>query len=308
MSLAIYDNHELGRLSSREVGLWATAGTLMLSVHVAAAWYAQRHSALVIPQEQAHSIVMIDLAPMVIATEVTPLDTAYIVDRAPTEEVKEVIEPIKTITLAKTAEPAIEPVQETAEAMQKPVENIIEEPLEEVMPDLVELLLPKVAMIVPIPRSRIEKPKQVEKPVRKKPKVEKKRFVEKSVQETSKQPVQSLHSAIQTTQAHNTTSTLRPGSSAGSKQSLKDCWESRVLAHLQSRGRSMRNAGLTIVDFSVDSNGTVIAVSVNLSSGNPVLDRAAIALIRRASPVPAPPSKIARTSNPVRLPIQFSRR
>jgi len=88
-------------------------------------------------------------------------------------------------------------------------------------------------------------------------------------------------------------------------------WQSLLQAHLERRKRYPREAqlrrhqGAPWVSFSMDRDGNVLDVQLYRSSGYPSLDREAIALIRRAEPLPAPPEHISKEQLSIALPIQF---
>jgi protein TonB len=81
------------------------------------------------------------------------------------------------------------------------------------------------------------------------------------------------------------------------------------MAHLE-RGkrypptaRSRREEGVVYVRFSIDDQGRVLAVRLARSSGSPALDDEVLALVQRASPMPAPPPGAPRD---ITAPVQFS--
>jgi TonB family protein len=86
-------------------------------------------------------------------------------------------------------------------------------------------------------------------------------------------------------------------SGVGRGQSRSDAnYNGRVAAHLARHKRfpegaqSKRNEGTAVVRFSLDGGGRVITVKLITSSGVAALDQEAQAMVRRASPFPAPPS------------------
>lgn len=88
-------------------------------------------------------------------------------------------------------------------------------------------------------------------------------------------------------------------------------WQSRVNAHLNRYKRfpsGARSQGTVAVRFTIDPGGRVLAASVSQTSGDAALDQAAVDLVRRASPVPAPPPAIARSKMTLSVPIRYSRR
>ena len=85
-------------------------------------------------------------------------------------------------------------------------------------------------------------------------------------------------------------------------------WRSNVIAHLNSRKRGVAGgAGIVTVAFKIDRSGKVMSAQVVNSSGNKALDGEAIALTRRASPVPPPPADVAGAVLYLKVPIRFSR-
>ena len=75
---------------------------------------------------------------------------------------------------------------------------------------------------------------------------------------------------------------------------------------LQARQR--RQEGTALLRFTVDRNGTVIDYSLQKSTGSALLDRAVLALIKRAQPLPTIPDLIGQNSFEVVVPIQFQLR
>jgi protein TonB len=51
-----------------------------------------------------------------------------------------------------------------------------------------------------------------------------------------------------------------------------------------------------LVSFAVDASGRVTSSRIARSSGSAELDRAALAMVQRASPLPAPPPELAGSS------------
>ncbi|MYZ47018.1 energy transducer TonB family protein, partial [Propylenella binzhouense] len=88
-------------------------------------------------------------------------------------------------------------------------------------------------------------------------------------------------------------------------------WQARLLAHLERRkrypgaARARGSEGTASVRFSIDASGNVLGASLARSSGVPELDQEVVAMVRRASPVPAPPPGVSRT---ITVPVRFSLR
>lgn len=86
-------------------------------------------------------------------------------------------------------------------------------------------------------------------------------------------------------------------------------WQARLMAHLERRkrypsaARGRREEGTAQVRFRVDRGGNVLIAELVRSSGFGALDDEAVSLVRRASPVPAPPPGM---NGLVTVPIRFS--
>ena len=91
-------------------------------------------------------------------------------------------------------------------------------------------------------------------------------------------------------------------------------WQGRLAGQLQRAKRypdSAREAGqegVVSVSFIMDRTGQVLAVRVVHSSGSQALDDEALALVRRAEPLPAPPPELPGRSVTLTVPIRFSLR
>lgn len=95
----------------------------------------------------------------------------------------------------------------------------------------------------------------------------------------------------------------RASASAGEVAS----WRGALVAHLDRFKRSPPGggSGTARVSFSVTASGGVSSVRLASSSGDPALDEAALMMVQRADPVPAPPSGMgARVS--LSVPVHFS--
>ncbi len=85
-----------------------------------------------------------------------------------------------------------------------------------------------------------------------------------------------------------------------------------IIAHLQKYRvypDSARSAGITgvaTVRFTLGASGNVIGVALAGSSGKPVLDQAALAMVQRASPFPPIPSSLGVGSMSFAAPVRFN--
>ncbi|SFG34446.1 protein TonB [Novosphingobium sp. CF614] len=90
-----------------------------------------------------------------------------------------------------------------------------------------------------------------------------------------------------------------------------DTWEGRVLAALNKHRRyprfamARRQQGMPWVRFVIDRDGKVLSVSLERSSGFPDLDREALALPKRAQPLPKPPNDRQGDTIELVAPVEF---
>jgi len=73
-----------------------------------------------------------------------------------------------------------------------------------------------------------------------------------------------------------------------------------------SRARRRKLEGTVLVEFELDDAGAVVATTLVGSSGEKVLDNAAIKTLRVASPMPAPPANVSERKFPVPLSYRLS--
>ncbi|MBZ8135183.1 energy transducer TonB [Afifella sp. IM 167] len=88
-------------------------------------------------------------------------------------------------------------------------------------------------------------------------------------------------------------------------------YNSRVYSHLARHKRfpsGARRNGVATVRFTLSASGGAGGVRLVASSGDPALDQAATAMVKRASPFPPIPSEIGRSSMTFTVPINFARR
>lgn len=103
----------------------------------------------------------------------------------------------------------------------------------------------------------------------------------------------------------------RPAPPATLAASAAQTWQGRLLAHLEQRKRYPAQArarglqGVTYVRFTMDRQGRVLSASLDRSSGHGILDAEALALLRRAQPLPLPPAEIPGDPISLSVPVEF---
>lgn len=312
-------SRQLAGTSVSAVALWAFAGTMVIAAHGAAGWWIMQERPAPMAAAAEPAAIMIDLAavpmaPAAVEDQIAPDEVdAMAAEEVPVESMEEVelaeavepIEPEPVLEVEETPPEEVEPV-ETAEAVEPDaVEEVVEEVLEPVDPieqevaalDPVELPLPQARPQPPRPQEvKQEKPK--EQP-RKKPEPRKAR----------QQPSVEKQRAQVVTQREAPRAAARQNSSGASSSVSPARWQSRLASHLERRkrypsaARRQGQQGTAQVRFTIDGSGNVQSVSLVRSSGVPALDEEVVSLVRRASPVPAPPPGVNRT---VVVPIRFS--
>ncbi|MCJ2108530.1 energy transducer TonB [Methylobacterium sp. E-041] len=94
------------------------------------------------------------------------------------------------------------------------------------------------------------------------------------------------------------------------EQRIRKTWEKQLVVHL-TRYRSYptitadQNAQVTL-SFVLDQSGHVVSATVAKSSGEAAIDQAALTMMQRADPVPAPPASVAAKGLNFSLPIVFT--
>ncbi|MGV3551649.1 TonB family protein [Rhizobium sp.] len=243
-----------------------------------------------------------------------------------TEETKPQPDPVEEKVEPKPVEEKVEPEPQPVEEVAEPEkpEPVIEEPevepqVEEVKRELppepvqpVEEEDPIVEQVTkvldnvaaPLPMMRPEVREVSEKPPEKKTekRVERKK---QRRQTASEQASKSSVKAEARVRQSNRNAAKTASESRADRASIAK-WQSRVLSHLMRRKPSRSSvggaSGNVRVRFTIDSGGNVLSVSIASSSGSAELDRAAIAMVRNSSPVPAPPEGASKVFfTPVRF-------
>lgn len=89
-------------------------------------------------------------------------------------------------------------------------------------------------------------------------------------------------------------------------------WKSRLVARLErykrypNEAQRRREQGVVRLAFNVDRRGGVHSVRILRSSGSSLLDRATLALPRRAAPLPPPPAGFGGRRIPIVVPIRYN--
>ncbi|MCI0465463.1 MAG: TonB family protein [Beijerinckiaceae bacterium] len=92
-------------------------------------------------------------------------------------------------------------------------------------------------------------------------------------------------------------------------QAAKHSWEKALMAHFNRHkrypGGIQKRAAEVSIAFTLNRSGHVMDYHVKRSSGLPVFDEAALDMVKRAHPVPAPPPDVADEGLTFEVPVQF---
>jgi TonB family protein len=103
---------------------------------------------------------------------------------------------------------------------------------------------------------------------------------------------------------------VAPAAGTGqSAQRVRATWQKELIAHLDRHKRypaerSQKSAEI-LVGFALDRMGHVLSTSIVKGSGDAAFDQAALAMVRRSDPVPAPPPLVADDGLNFTLPVIF---
>jgi protein TonB len=104
---------------------------------------------------------------------------------------------------------------------------------------------------------------------------------------------------------------LAPGTVEPNSNALPN-WKSALVARLESykrypdEARARGDHGVAQLAFSVDRSGGVHHARILRSSGSSLLDRATLALVARAQPLPPPPPEVRGAQITVVVPIRYN--
>ena len=169
------------------------------------------------------------------------------------------------------------------------------EPEPEPIPEVVEAPKPKLAIVKPKPKPRVkpQPPKPEVKPQPEAPKV--------ASQEKAAAPVQAP---------------AQQQTSQGEIDREKALWMAKLQAYLSKRlhypdrERRLNRPGskqVLLVNFTIDANGRILASEVKRSTARSAFDQDVQRQLRRASPVPPPPSKVlSGNSMSIDYPLNFT--
>lgn len=271
---------------------WAVAALVVVSAHGTLAWFALSWR----PNEAAagapEPAVMIELAAVSVAPE------------APPEELPPAPQPTQTEPEPPPPEPEPEPIKEPEPPPPEPEPE--PEPVKQPEPEIKLPELPEIpdaaAVLAPPPPPKPEKPKVEPKP--------KPRVVERRKRVEREKPRARQATAPPPSPAPAAAPSSAPVGAAAAPSVSIASWRGMLIAHLNRYKRFPPGArtGTVQVAFSIDRGGRVLSARLTRSSGDTALDEEAVSMVRRASPVPAPPSGVGGGGAiALAVPVRFNR-
>ncbi|NNM74368.1 TonB family protein [Enterovirga aerilata] len=284
-----------GDFDGGEVSRWAVSFAVVLGLHAAAFTAIVAYRSATIEPGEALPAVMIDMAPPPAAPTLAPSEAP------PQEAVPEAAMPEPVLDAPPDVpEPDVAPPEPVLTAEVPPLEPLPEvPPVEELIPPT-PIVRETAAVALPPPPKAAPKPKKV---VEKKPEAKK---PPKPVQARRAEQRQEARRPPQQQSGAQTTASIASNSS-GSSAASRASWQGALVSHLRRHLRPQPGqTGAASVRFSVDRGGRVLSTSLVGSAGSPALDAEAIAVFRRAQPLPAPPAEVPGASFTFTVPIRFT--
>lgn len=88
-------------------------------------------------------------------------------------------------------------------------------------------------------------------------------------------------------------------------------WQARIVSRLTDsrryppQARADHEEGIALVSFALDRRGHVLTPSLARTSGHPLLDQEAVAMLKRVGALPPPPSSVPQDPVFLTLPVMF---
>nr|WP_245289512.1 energy transducer TonB [Bradyrhizobium sp. CCH1-B1] len=268
---------------------WSLAIAVVVGAHGVAGWMLVTWQRAEAAMGAPPAAVMIELAPLPVAPEAPAQDVA------PGPEMVEA----QPEPQPPPPEPVVEPPP-----VEPPPEPVVQPEPEIKIPELPPLPDAAAVLAPPPPPPPPARPKTAERKPPPKKVVERRKPInpEKPPAERTTAQPRALAPVAPTAAAP------AEGAATASAASRAN-WHGTLVAHLNrfKRFPGGANPGTVQVAFSIDRAGRVLSARLVGASGDALLDEEAVAMIRRASPVPAPPEGLGGGSISLSVPVKFSR-
>lgn len=251
---------------------WAGAAVLVLAAHIGCTALALMHWQEDDAQDSPAGPIIIEMMAMPVAT---PQDMPDVAHGPLMEEAQ--------VSPQAAKETKVEVEKETPEVEPSPA--------------------PEPEVVLPVPKPVVEnKPEEEEQP-------QHEVAQQQSANQTNPAPLTTAPPRVDAKEAP-VAPTASPGTTATAARNTVT-WERSVVSHLNrfkrypdgARARGIQ--GAVAVTFSIDRAGNVLDARIVKTSGSTILDEEALAVVRRASPIPTPPAALPGAKLDLTLPIQF---
>lgn len=277
-----HDGGTGGDPSASRALFWVVGLSVAVAAHAGAVALALRAPAPPLPSPEPAPVVMMELAP---APAAPPSPQTYIQDS--------IDQPDPMVELETPP-----PLDEPPPPVEPPPD--VETPVTDT--------LPEIEPLPDLPPSEVAEPRPVRRPENLEVRREEEPEEKEAPKPEKKAPPPQVASRVAAPEKAETARAAETVAARGSSVSPAR-WQSQLMAHLERRkrypsaARARREEGTVQVRFSIDARGNVLTASVVRSSGHPALDEAVLDLMRRASPVPAPPPDAPKT---ITAPVRFN--
>jgi len=277
---------------ARQAVLWVAAAAVAVMAHGGVVLVALRQPPPTPAEDSAPPAITIDLAPMPVAPQATEERIAPDTTDAPAVDASAPDRMPVPAPPPPTVVPTIAP-QQVAERAPLP-DPLAPQKVDTLPQTQPEVTLPQPEATETRPLSRPENLRVVEVP-----------DPVKTAEPAPPSPA-AAWAQVRTDQAE---AVAAPRSSAGTRGMSPAKWQAKLMAHLERyklyppAARQRREEGVVKVRFVIDDGGNVRSAQLVRSSGHADLDEAVLTLVRRASPVPAPPPGAPRD---IVAPVQFN--
>ncbi|WP_106751290.1 TonB family protein [Pannonibacter carbonis] len=230
----------------------------------------------------------------------------------PVEMQMETVQPIQPLQAVETVTAAVVPpvAELTSIAPVDPMQPIVpllapeQTPVEPEQAPVVTAM-PEVKPVKPEPQKpetqkpEPQKPEPKKQPAKKVAKVEKKAGAEINSQRGGE--------VVTSTAVQSNANGTADGSGDEQGEGARTNYKGKVIAKLRRAKQAARGGGqgTATVEFVVARDGSVSSIKLVRSAGDAALDEAALAMVRRAAPMPAFPDDIRQPSLFFRVPVEF---
>jgi protein TonB len=274
-----FDGSITYRAKVAEALLWVGAGVVAFGLHAGIMVWLLRGEPVVAADNSPPAAIMIEFAAAPEAVQAEQNEVSP--DQQSAEESTSQID-------QKSEEP---PQEQTAEP-------VTEEPTQDMDIKEKTIMLDKPEVQLPVERPKPKRETTKEKPKEQKSHPRKQHAAARSKAAWQAQVQARASDRIAAAQTASGLSSMSPAN-----------WQSLLMAHLERRKRYPSGArergarGIAYVRFTIDGAGNVLSASLVRSSGFAELDQEGVALVRRASPLPAPPPGANRM---ITVPVDFN--